>query len=684
MTGKLSYFYLRSCLNFAYSSSLNRFIACGSYTPVFTAIPIMHYSDDLGETWTSIACAFTSASQITAIARSDLLGLFVVGSTAFSSQPTTFWSTTGLTGSWTSASGTTGQIEKIIWVDELNMFISIGYAPSNIISPINYSTDGKNWTQTNYTTTSGYYVSDIVWSKLSRILVAVSPNLSNYLTSSNGITWTTGASNINIYSIGLNELLNNSNTVSVGNQAGYYNQRNNAIAIGYNSGQYTQGESSISIGYQAGFQNQGSASVAIGYQAGQTNQGISAVAIGDSAGLISQGFKGVAVGWGAGNNNQATGAVAVGNECADQFQGSFAVAVGTRAGSRTQGLNAVALGFQAGQTSQGASSIAIGSSAGQGNQLGDSIAIGTSAGQFAQQNTSIAIGYQAGQSGQRTNAIAIGNQAGQTGQGSGVGNPIAIGASAGQANQQENSLAIGSQAGRTNQGTNAISIGVLAGTASQAARAIAIGREAGQTNQGTGAIAIGYQAGPNSQAANSIVINASGSSLDNTTSNSTKINPIRDAPTASTYRMMLYDATTSEVVRSTAGTSAQNKTFIIDHPVDKNKFLVHACLEGPEAGVYYRGKGVITNNISVDIELPEYVDKLATDLTVQITPIYDNKVVKTYNVSEVNGNKFTVYGMNGSFFWNVIGKRNTIEVEPMKSEVILNGSGPYMYISEKM
>ena len=35
------------------------------------------------------------------------------------------------------------------------------------------------------------------------------------------------------------------------------------------------------------------------------------------------------------------------------------------------------------------------------------------------------------------------------------------------------------------------------------------------------------------------------------------------------------------------------KTFVIDHPDDENKYLVHVCLEGPEAGVYYRGKAEV-------------------------------------------------------------------------------------------
>ena len=76
---------------------------------------------------------------------------------------------------------------------------------------------------------------------------------------------------------------------------------------------------------------------------------------------------------------------------------------------------------------------------------------------------------------------------------------------------------------------------------------------------------------------------------------------------------------------------------------DTNKYLVHGCLEGPEAGVYYRGKGEITNGHSLTIELPNYVNKLATNLSIQISAIYDGSELKTYNVSTVNNNKFTVY-----------------------------------------
>jgi hypothetical protein len=138
---------------------------------------------------------------------------------------------------------------------------------------------------------------------------------------------------------------------------------------------------------------------------------------------------------------------------------------------------------------------------------------------------------------------------------------------------------------------------------------------------------------------------------------------------------MMYNATSKEIQYSSTGA----KTFVIDHPTNDKKYLVHACLEGPEAGVYYRGKGEITNNEYAEVKLPHYVKSLAYNLTVQITPIYSNKIV-TLNSSEVTDNAFRVYGENSKFHWVVYGTRAEVDVEPYKASVQLKGSGPYLYI----
>jgi hypothetical protein len=254
---------------------------------------------------------------------------------------------------------------------------------------------------------------------------------------------------------------------------------------------------------------------------------------------------------------------------------------------------------------------------------------------------------------------------------------ISVGSTVGQTGQQAGAISMGWNAGNTGQGINAVAMGVLAGATGQGTRSVAIGPGAGQISQGANAIAIGRNAGQTTQAANSIVISALGSiALNAGKTGSTYIAPIGATGAASlSSNTLVYNTTTFEVCYNTT------KTFVIDHPVDKSKYLVHACLEGPESGVYYRGKSEITNNESVTIELPEYVDALAKDFTIQITPIYSNKQKQRWlEASEIENNSFTVYGENTKFYWIVHGKRDDIIVEPLKSTVNVKGNGPYKWI----
>jgi len=139
-----------------------------------------------------------------------------------------------------------------------------------------------------------------------------------------------------------------------------------------------------------------------------------------------------------------------------------------------------------------------------------------------------------------------------------------------------------------------------------------------------------------------------------------------------TYTQVAYNGPT--------GPTGPGKTFIIDHPKDNDRYLVHACLEGPEVGVYYRGTSEIIDNQSVTIELPSYVPGWATHISVLVTAIYDGKV-KTFAASDVDRNgKFVVYGENGRFNWLAMGKRASVNVEPLKSEINVSGFGPYKWI----
>jgi hypothetical protein len=80
------------------------------------------------------------------------------------------------------------------------------------------------------------------------------------------------------YSIALGLNANaGTNAVSLGQDAGYYNQGNEALAIGYRSGNTNQGASAIAIGSTAGNSGQGARAIAIGEFAGQTNQSANSI-----------------------------------------------------------------------------------------------------------------------------------------------------------------------------------------------------------------------------------------------------------------------------------------------------------------------------------------------------------------------------------------------------------------------
>ena len=80
---------------------------------------------------------------------------------------------------------------------------------------------------------------------------------------------------------------------------------------------------------------------------------------------------------------------------------------------------------------------------------------------------------------------------------------------------------------------------------------------------------------------------------------------------------------------------AATKNFKIQHPTMEGYYLLHSSLEGPERGIYHRGK-LKTSNI---IHLPDYWNELTddVDITVQLTPIGNacQHFVKSVNKKEI-------------------------------------------------
>jgi hypothetical protein len=470
------------------------------------------------------------------------------------------------------------------------------------------------------------------------------------------------------------------------------------ISIGYQAGQTNQTQYAIAIGANAGQNAQGTSAIAIGTNAGQTGQHANTIILNSSGVALNSGTTGafyvkpirnlasnnvnslfydintneITYTTGAGGPTGGTGgtgqtgpkgdkgdpgtsggaSVPSGISSGDYLYwnntwvvGSTNIKIGSNAGEINQKNYAVAIGAFAGQNTQGLYAVAIGQFAGQNTQGNFALAIGRCAGQTQQGATAVAIGSNAGSNTQGQNTVAIGNTAGSTQQ---ADSAVAIGYQAGQNTQGQNAVAIGPSAGLQKQGQNAVAVGSGAGSYTQGICGIAIGSNAGCYTQGRNAIAIGNQAGYTGQHTNTIILNSSGLELNSSFASAFYVKPVRPLSSGTTYNLLMYDTTTSEIACSSVSSSSFNKTFIIDHPDDPSKYLVHTCLEGPEVGVYYRGKGEIENNEFVVIHLPQYVSNLAYDFTIQLTHIYDGQD-KNFNLvaTEVENNQFTVYGKNG-------------------------------------
>lgn len=124
--------------------------------------------------------------------------------------------------------------------------------------------------------------------------------------------------------------------------------------------------------------------------------------------------------------------------------------------------------------------------------------------------------------------------------------------------------------------------------------------------------------------------------------------------------------------------SATAKSFMIDHPLDpENKYLIHACLEGPENVVFYRGEAHL-NNGQVTVILPEYFEALTRKekRTVMVTPKIEGEApVSGLAASDVKNGAFIVKQIDDKnhsqkFYWEIKAIRSDIEelkVEEVKA-----------------
>ena len=132
-----------------------------------------------------------------------------------------------------------------------------------------------------------------------------------------------------------------------------------------------------------------------------------------------------------------------------------------------------------------------------------------------------------------------------------------------------------------------------------------------------------------------------------------------DAEVALYYNNSKKIETTNTGVSINGLLSATTKSFVIDHPTKEGMKLRYGSLEGPENGVYVRGRLKDNNTI----ELPDYWIGLVHEdtITVNLTPIGSGTGI--HSILDIVDNSVVVESTNGNIdcFYTVFGERKDVE-----------------------
>jgi hypothetical protein len=103
---------------------------------------------------------------------------------------------------------------------------------------------------------------------------------------------------------------------------------------------------------------------------------------------------------------------------------------------------------------------------------------------------------------------------------------------------------------------------------------------------------------------------------------------------------------------------ATTKSFIIEHPTKENKKLQYGSLEGPELGVYVRGRS--SKNV---IELPDYWINLVNldSLTINLTPIGISPVPRVLSIEGMKINVFSLVDGDLDYYYYILAERKDVD-----------------------
>jgi hypothetical protein len=166
--------------------------------------------------------------------------------------------------------------------------------------------------------------------------------------------------------------------------------------------------------------------------------------------------------------------------------------------------------------------------------------------------------------------------------------------------------------------------------------------------------------------------------------------PLYDGNNEIWFRWVYYPYPIDENKLDIMVDNTKVKTFVIPHPTDSDRYLVHGTLEGPEAAVFYRGQGRLAQG-RARINLPPFFEALSRQegRTVQLTPMdgFDRLAIRSREGWPVKDGVLEVYSDNPAstqaFMWEVKAVRADVpklEVEVPKTDALVRGDGPYTYL----
>lgn len=129
------------------------------------------------------------------------------------------------------------------------------------------------------------------------------------------------------------------------------------------------------------------------------------------------------------------------------------------------------------------------------------------------------------------------------------------------------------------------------------------------------------------------------------------------------------------------------KTFIIDHPVDPDRYLVHAATESPHSGVEYWGETTLNEDGQAVVELPGYFEALTLKEGRYVSVNTCSDGLRNASATYPEDGRFTIFGGPGlRVTWLVKAIRadaSDMLVEPRRDQISVHGDGPYRYYTIK-